>query len=76
MEPEALLRFWGGHLPQNRWLYTDNPNCPGKIWVPASCFVYEAQNTAVDVLEGQKESNVIPWTESIYIMEIMNEIRR
>ena len=37
-------------------------------------FVYEAQNTALDVLAGRKESSIIPWAETIYILEIMDEI--
>jgi hypothetical protein len=39
-------------------------------------FVYEAQNTALDVLAGRKESTIMPWAETVYIMEIMDEIRR
>jgi hypothetical protein len=37
-------------------------------------FVYEAQNTALDVLGGRKESRIMPWAETVYIMEIMDEI--
>ncbi|CRG86588.1 putative oxidoreductase C513,06c [Talaromyces islandicus] len=39
-------------------------------------FVWEAENTALDVLNGRKESAIVPWAESIHIMEIMDEIRR
>jgi predicted dehydrogenase len=39
-------------------------------------FVYEAQNTALDVLAGRKESSIMPGAETLYIMEIMDEIRR
>ncbi|OOQ89231.1 putative dimeric dihydrodiol dehydrogenase [Penicillium brasilianum] len=39
-------------------------------------FVYEAQNTALDILAGRKESSIMPGAETIYIMEIMDEIRR
>lgn len=39
-------------------------------------FVWEAENTALDVLAGRKESSIMPWAETIRIMEIMDEIRR
>lgn len=39
-------------------------------------FVYEIQNTALDVLAGLKESTIMPWAETVYIMEITDEIRR
>lgn len=39
-------------------------------------FVYEAQNTALNVLADWKESSIMPWAETLYIMEIMDEIRR
>lgn len=39
-------------------------------------FVYEAQNTALDVLAGRKESRIMSCAETVYIMEIMDEIRR
>ncbi|OJJ40936.1 hypothetical protein ASPWEDRAFT_34398 [Aspergillus wentii DTO 134E9] len=39
-------------------------------------FVYEAENTALDVLEGRKESNIMPWDETVYMMDVMDEIRR
>lgn len=39
-------------------------------------FVYAAPNTALDVLAGRKESRIMPWAETVYIMEIMDEIRR
>ncbi|CAG8025648.1 unnamed protein product [Penicillium salamii] len=38
-------------------------------------FVWEAENTALDILEGRKESRVMPWEETLYIMDIMDEIR-
>lgn len=39
-------------------------------------FTWEAENTALDVLEGRKESRIMPWAETIHMMEIMDEIRR
>ncbi|CAI7599141.1 unnamed protein product [Penicillium bialowiezense] len=38
-------------------------------------FIWEAENTALDVLAGRKESQVMPWSETLYIMDIMDEIR-
>lgn len=39
-------------------------------------FVWEAENTALGVLAGWKESSLMPWAETIHIMEVMDEIRR
>lgn len=39
-------------------------------------FVWEAENTALDVLAGRTASSIMPWAETIRIMEIMDEIRR
>lgn len=43
---------------------------------PARGFIYEADNTAVDIAAGLKESTVMPWKETIRVMAIMDEIRR
>jgi len=39
-------------------------------------FVYEADDTALDVLAGRKESSIMPWSETIHVMEIMDSIRK
>ena len=39
-------------------------------------FTPEADNTVVDIAAGRKESEYMPWAESIRVMEIMDEIRR
>ncbi|KAJ5123296.1 hypothetical protein N7448_009393 [Penicillium atrosanguineum] len=39
-------------------------------------FIYEADNTALDVLAGRKENALVPWSETIRVMELMDEIRR
>lgn len=39
-------------------------------------FMYEADNTALDFLAGRKESAVMPWSETVNVMEIMDEVRR
>lgn len=39
-------------------------------------FVYEADNTALDIARGRKESEIMPWRETVRVMEIMDEIRR
>ena len=39
-------------------------------------FVHEAEQTALDILEGRKESRIMPWAETLYMMDIMDEIRR
>jgi predicted dehydrogenase len=53
--------------------------CQGKKYEFATLgrgFAHEAENTALDILEGRKESRVMPWEETIYMMDIMDEIRR
>ncbi|KAJ5985476.1 hypothetical protein N7522_012672 [Penicillium canescens] len=53
--------------------------CQGKKYEFATLgrgFVHEAENTALDILEGRKQSTVMPWAETIYMMDIMDEIRR
>ncbi|KAE8353523.1 hypothetical protein BDV28DRAFT_106547 [Aspergillus coremiiformis] len=39
-------------------------------------YFYEADNTALDILAGKKENALMPWSETIRVMEIMDEIRR
>ncbi|PMD34231.1 NAD(P)-binding protein [Hyaloscypha variabilis F] len=39
-------------------------------------FYFEADAVAKDVLEGRKESSVVPLAESVRMMKIMDEIRR
>lgn len=43
---------------------------------PQMGFIYEADNTALDIAAGRKESPIMPWSETIRVMEIMDEIRR
>ncbi|KAJ5664498.1 hypothetical protein N7507_005229 [Penicillium longicatenatum] len=39
-------------------------------------FVWEAENTALDVLGGRKESGIVPWATTVHMMDMMDEIRR
>ncbi|KAF9875423.1 dimeric dihydrodiol [Colletotrichum karsti] len=39
-------------------------------------YYWEADNAALDVLAGKLESSIMPWSETIRVMEIMDEIRR
>ncbi|KAI0432729.1 dimeric dihydrodiol dehydrogenase [Xylaria sp. FL1042] len=39
-------------------------------------YTYEQDATALDVLGGKKESDVMPWSETLRVMEVMDEIRR
>ena len=39
-------------------------------------FIYEADNTAVDIAEGRKESEIMPLDETLRVMQIMDEVRR
>ena len=58
--------------------YFPREACEGKKYEFAKIgrgFVWEADNTALDVLKGRKESKVMPWNETLYMMDIMDEIR-
>ncbi|KAE8338394.1 hypothetical protein BDV24DRAFT_176820 [Aspergillus arachidicola] len=39
-------------------------------------YIYEADNTALDVLAGRRQNELMPWSETLRVMEIMDEIRR
>ncbi|KAJ5568125.1 hypothetical protein N7450_010611 [Penicillium hetheringtonii] len=43
---------------------------------PGRGFLYQADNIALDVLNGKLESSIIPQAETIRMMEIMDEVRR
>lgn len=42
----------------------------------AQGFIYEADNTALDIAAGRKESAIMPWSETIRVMDMMDDIRR
>ncbi|TEA14310.1 putative D-xylose 1-dehydrogenase [Colletotrichum sidae] len=39
-------------------------------------YYWEADNAALDVLAGRMESSIMPWAETIRVLEIMDEVRR
>ncbi|KAI1625545.1 dimeric dihydrodiol dehydrogenase [Exophiala viscosa] len=39
-------------------------------------FIFEADNTALDIAAGRKESAIMPWKETMRVMELMDEIRK
>ena len=39
-------------------------------------FIYEADNTALDVLAGRKQSSIMPWSETLHVLEIMDSVRK
>jgi predicted dehydrogenase len=43
---------------------------------PGRGFFWEADAVALDVAAGRKESDVMPWAETVRVMEIMDEVRR
>ncbi|GKZ26570.1 hypothetical protein AbraIFM66951_002627 [Aspergillus brasiliensis] len=52
---------------------------PGKRYdfpVLGRGFQYQADNIALDVLNGRLESSIVPQSETVRVMEIMDEIRR
>lgn len=74
-----------GHVPSHPALFTVYPKWTsgekprGKTHdyrQAAQGFIYEADNTALDLAAGRKESAIMPWSETIRVMEMMDEIRR
>lgn len=43
---------------------------------PGRGFIWEADSVALDISAGRKESAVMPWSETIRVMDILDEIRR
>ena len=43
---------------------------------PYQGFIYEADNAALDIAAGRKESAVMPWAETVRVMELMDSIRK
>lgn len=43
---------------------------------PGRGYYWEADGAALDVLAGKLESDVMPWSETMFVMETMDEIRR
>ncbi|KAI1635893.1 hypothetical protein F4809DRAFT_642004 [Biscogniauxia mediterranea] len=43
---------------------------------PQQGFIYEADDTALDLAAGRKESPIVPWAETIRVLEMMDEVRR
>ena len=39
-------------------------------------FYWEADAVAVDIMKGRKEDERMPWTETIRVMELLDEVRR
>ena len=63
-DPNAQLSKLGG----KRDYYEDSKIGQGFVW--------EADNAAVDIANGRKESDYMPWRETVRVMEIMDGIRR
>ena len=57
-----------GHPKGKRYAFEDSKIGQG--------FVFEADNAALDVVNGRKESEHMPWRETLRVMEILDEIRR
>lgn len=43
---------------------------------PGRGFYYEADAVALDIAAGRKENAVMPWSETIRVLEILDEVRR
>ncbi|KAK7740817.1 hypothetical protein SLS62_011021 [Diatrype stigma] len=43
---------------------------------PQQGFIYEADNTALDLAAGRKQSPIMPWAETVRVLEIMDDIRQ
>ncbi|KAI1260611.1 dimeric dihydrodiol dehydrogenase [Xylariaceae sp. FL1019] len=75
-----------GNVPSHPTAFTVYPRCtgdekptPAKRYDyarPQQGFQYEADQTALDIAAGRSESAVMPWSETIRVLEMMDEIRR
>lgn len=43
---------------------------------PGRGFYYEADAVALDIAAGRKENGVMPWSETIRVLEMLDEVRR
>ncbi|CAN8104651.1 unnamed protein product [Discula destructiva] len=60
-----------------KWTSSDKPQGKKHNYKQAAQgFVYEADNTALDIAAGKTESAIMPWAETLRVMDIMDEIRR
>ncbi|EQB58353.1 hypothetical protein CGLO_01412 [Colletotrichum gloeosporioides Cg-14] len=61
------------------WTESTTPGLKAKKYDferPGKGFYYEADAVALEIKAGRKESEIMPWAETIRVMEIMDEIRR
>ncbi|KAJ4015256.1 hypothetical protein NW752_006708 [Fusarium irregulare] len=86
--PPAFCRIEGtkGHIivegpaaaPETFTVYMDGET-EGKKYdfeKPGRGFYWEADAVAMDIAAGKTESDVMPWAETVRVMEIMDEVRR
>ncbi|CAG7559901.1 unnamed protein product [Fusarium equiseti] len=86
--PPAFCRIEGtkGHIivegpaaaPENFTVYMDGET-EGKKYdfeKPGRGFYWEADAVAMDIAAGKTESDIMPWAETVRVMEIMDEVRR
>lgn len=61
------------------WEDTETPGLKSKKFEfqhPGLGFYWEADAVALDIAAGKKESDIMPWDESIKVLETLDEIRR
>ncbi|KAF5237528.1 hypothetical protein FAUST_5993 [Fusarium austroamericanum] len=64
--------------PENFTVYKDGET-EGKKYdfeKPGRGFYWEADAVALDIAAGKAESDIMPWAETVRVMEIMDEVRR
>lgn len=75
----------GGSMPQSFTVYKKTP--PGSVKKhelaqkfdypePGRGFIHEIDNTGKDIIDGRQQSTIMPWSETINVMKIMDEIRK
>lgn len=65
-------------LPQSFTVYLDGDEEPKKheFKQPGKGFYWEADAVAVDIAAGRNQNEVMPWAETIRVLEILDEVRR
>ena len=65
-------------MPESFTIYPSDGGEPKKYYFekPGKGLYWEADAVALDIAAGRKQNDVMPWEETIRVMEIMDEVRK
>ncbi|KAM5345648.1 hypothetical protein ACJ41O_011509 [Fusarium nematophilum] len=73
-----VVEGFAASVPQSFTVYTEEQP-EGKKYEferPGKGFYWEADAVATDIAAGKTESDVMPWAETVRVLEILDEVRR